>query len=73
LLKFVKASKSVSRPPALGFRGVSTTTTFLGIVKEVSEMLADVPYVKGIAGVILQIIKIKEVKAAIMSQHAQHI
>ncbi|KAJ7791724.1 hypothetical protein B0H14DRAFT_3160744 [Mycena olivaceomarginata] len=34
LLKFVKASKSVSRPPALGFRGVSTTTTFLGIVKE---------------------------------------
>jgi len=31
------------------------------IVKEVAEMLNDVPYVKTLTGVILQIIKVKEV------------
>ncbi|KAJ6551230.1 hypothetical protein B0H19DRAFT_1296373 [Mycena capillaripes] len=49
-----------SSRPALRVPVVATASTFLGIVKEVGEMLRDVPYVKAISGVILQIIKIKE-------------
>jgi len=35
--------------------------TALGITKEVGELLKDIPYVKGVAGTVLQIIKIGDV------------
>jgi hypothetical protein len=35
--------------------------TVLTLTKDVAEMLQDVPYVKAVAGVILQIIQVKEV------------
>jgi len=35
--------------------------TALGITKEVGELLKDIPYVKGVAGIVLQIIKIGDV------------
>ncbi|KAK7050518.1 Tetratricopeptide repeat protein 28 [Favolaschia claudopus] len=46
--------------PALGTTVLATSTTFLAIVREVGEMLCDIPYVKAISGVLLRIIKIKE-------------
>ncbi|KAF7377521.1 Tetratricopeptide repeat protein 28 [Mycena sanguinolenta] len=50
-------SKLASSRPALG---IPVGAKFLAIVKDVGEMLRDVPYLNGISGVILQIIKIKE-------------
>jgi hypothetical protein len=57
-------------PPAAGLREdiTSTTTdiadTTLKLAKEVGEMLRDVPYVKALAGIILQIIAIRDVGQA---------
>ena len=49
---------------------VSTTTNLVDtvskIAKEAGEMLKDVPYVKALAGIIVQIIKIREVRALII-------
>ncbi|KAJ6482479.1 hypothetical protein C8R45DRAFT_932111 [Mycena sanguinolenta] len=50
-------AKLTSSRPALG---IPVGAKFLAIVKDVGEMLRDIPYVNGISGVILQIIKIKE-------------
>lgn len=58
---------SVAAPPT--FRSgnvegakIDVVTTILNVVKEVSEMLSDVPYVSGISNVLLEIIKIREVR-----------
>ncbi|KAF7324387.1 Tetratricopeptide repeat protein 28 [Mycena venus] len=60
LLNAARSSNLASSRPALSIPVVETTSTFLGIVKEVGEMLRDVPYVKALSGVLLQIITIKE-------------
>ena len=36
--------------------------TVLTIVKEVGEMLSSVPYVKSVSGIILQLIRIRDVR-----------
>ncbi|KAF8201304.1 hypothetical protein K438DRAFT_1932971 [Mycena galopus ATCC 62051] len=57
----IPLSKAADPPKLVSSRPApAILTTFLAVVKEVGELLSDVPYVNGIAGVILQIIKIKE-------------
>jgi hypothetical protein len=41
--------------------GIELVNTVVAIVKEVSEMLNGVPYVKSLSGVILQIIRVRDV------------
>jgi len=48
-----------SMPEDADATATNAVATILGIVKEVAEMLKDVPCGKGLVGVILQIIKIK--------------
>jgi len=47
----------------------STTTNMVDtvskIAKEVGEIFKDVPYIKAVAGIIVQIIKIREVRALV--------
>jgi hypothetical protein len=43
--------------------------TALGITKEVGALLKDIPYVKGVAGTVLQIIKIGEVSDLSITLH----
>jgi hypothetical protein len=40
---------------------IEFVNTVVAIVKEVSEMLKSVPYVKSLSGVILQIIRVRDV------------
>jgi energy-converting hydrogenase Eha subunit B len=42
-------------------KAYAAAITALGITKEVGGLLKDIPYVKGVAGVVLQIIKIGDV------------
>lgn len=42
--------------------GIELANTLVAIVKEVGEMLNHVPYVKSLSGVILQIIRIRDVR-----------
>lgn len=42
--------------------GSALADTVLTIVKEVGEMLASVPYVKSVSGIVLQLIKIRDVR-----------
>jgi hypothetical protein len=56
------AIPSTSRLEDIDAAGTSAIDTVSKIVREVAEMLKDVPYVKTLSGVISQIIKIKEVR-----------
>lgn len=41
--------------------GIELANTVLAIVKEVGEMLNNIPYVRSLSGVVLQIIRIRDV------------
>jgi hypothetical protein len=60
------AFRSTSSPRPGSQKGDADTAyaaaiTALGITKEVGELLKDIPYIKGVAGTVLQIIKIGDV------------
>lgn len=56
-------SKLTASTRPLEFPGLEAASTILAIVREVGEMLRNVPYVRSISGIILQIITIKEVRS----------
>jgi hypothetical protein len=51
-------ARSTATPGSVGF---TTTQTTLKVLKDVGETLEKIPYVKGIAGVAIQILEIREV------------
>ena len=66
-LPMVPSTHSVALPSTTHQIYVASTATNLvdtvsGIAKEAGEMLKGVPYVKALAGIIIQIIKIREVR-----------
>jgi hypothetical protein len=66
------ASHPVVIPPLSTLENVDSTATnlvdtILTIVKEVSQIFQHLPYIKGLSGVILQIIRIKEVRVVVVA------
>ena len=51
----------------------ATAITALGITKEVGELLKDIPFVKGVAGTVLQIIKLGDVSDQSITFHPSHL
>ena len=65
----VPSARSTASPPVTIQGNAASTVSnivedVLKITKEASDLFKSVPYVKALAGVILQIIKIREVRGA---------
>jgi hypothetical protein len=70
--------RSRSPSPRPGSQKVDADTAYaaaitaLGITKEVGELLKDIPYIKGVAGTVLQIIKIGDVSNQPITPSTSH-
>ena len=62
---------TMNESPGTFATAVSAAETTVAIVKEVGEMLQNIPYVKSVAGIVLQIIKIKDVRLTIIFASTQ--
>lgn len=62
--KVAGSSRLTSHESEYPIPPTATASTILAITREVGEMLRGVPYVKAISGIILEIIRIKEVRSS---------